>query len=136
MVTDRLWIEMPAVGTGTPDDPVRSKYPVQGKAFLIHQEGKIYVIFRDERARDEGIRHEDCRRLTPDQAPAFEESLPFPLPPHLFPYDHNHNNRSRPVGVGDIVARLTRRAGIAECGGCQRRKRWLNRIVVWGWWRK
>lgn len=134
MVTDRVWIEMPAVGTGTEDDAVRSKYPVQGKAFLMHQEGKVYVIFRDERARDEAIRHEDCRRLTPDQTRAFEESLPFPLPPHLFPRDHD--TRSRPVGVGDIVARLTRRVGIAECGWCQHRKRWLNRIVVWGWWRR
>ena len=45
MVTDRVWIEMPTVGTGTEGDAVRSKYPVPGKAFLMHQEGKVYVIF-------------------------------------------------------------------------------------------
>lgn len=133
-VTDRVWIEMPAVGNGAADDPVRSKYPIQGKAFLMHQGGKVYVIFGDELARQEAAKQADCRRLTPSEARALEESLPVPIPPQLFSY--NQNNKSRPVGLGDLVAWLTRRAGIAECEACQQRKRWLNGIVVWGWWRR
>ena len=135
MATERVWIEMPAIGTGTTDDPVRPKYPVQGKAFLIHQRGKVYVVLGDERARNEALQHADCRLLTPGEGSLFEETLPFPLPPQLFPHD-DHNNQRRPVGVGDLVARLTRRVGIAECSACQQRKRRLNNIIVWGWWRR
>lgn len=133
MVTDRVWIEMQAIGTGAADDPVRPKYPVRGNAFLMHKEGKVYVTFRDEVSQEAVLKEADCRRLTPAEGHTFEESLPVPIPPQLF--SQHPQNRSRPAGLGDVVSWLTRRAGITECAACQQRKRWLNRIVVWGWWR-
>jgi hypothetical protein len=130
-MTDRVWIEMPAIGTGAADDPVRPKYPVRGRAFLMHKEGKVYVTFGDEGSQEDLLREAECGRLTPAEGDAFEESLPFPIPRQLF-YQHRPN-RSRPVGLGDIVSWLARRAGFIECGACQQRKRWLNRIFAWGW---
>jgi len=32
-------------------------------------------------------------------------------------------------GLGDVVARVTKRLGIQECSGCKARRRWLNRKV-------
>jgi hypothetical protein len=127
------WIEMPAVGTGAVDDAIRAKYPVRGKAFLMHREGKVYVAFGDEFAREEAARHWDCRQLTSREARLFEKTLPFPIPPQLF--SNNQNDESGPARLGDLVAWLTRKAGIAECNGCRQRKRWLNRISFWGWGR-
>jgi len=33
-----------------------------------------------------------------------------------------------PVGLGDVVARVTAFVGLHPCDGC-------NRAKVWGWWR-
>jgi hypothetical protein len=133
MITDRVWIEMPAVGSGVSSDPVRPKYAVHGHALLLHREGKVYVVFRDERDHEEMVKQADCRPLTLAEGRAFEESLPFPNLPQLLP--GNLQNGKRNVALGDVVSWLTRRAGITEGSACQQRKRWLNRIVVWGWWR-
>jgi hypothetical protein len=97
----------------------------------MHKEGKVYVTFGDEGSQEDLLREAECGRLTPAEGDAFEESLPFPIPRQLF-YQHRPN-RSRPVGLGDIVSWLARRAGFIECGACQQRKRWLNRIFAWGW---
>ena len=131
---DRAWIEMPAVGTGAADDPVRPKYSVRGSALLMHKDGKVYVMCADARAQEDALTAEDCRRLTPAEGHAFEQSLPVPLPPQLFP--ESYRDGHRPVGLGDVVSWLTRRAGFTECSACRQRRRWLNRIVIWGWWRR
>lgn len=34
------------------------------------------------------------------------------------------------VGAGDVVKRATQAVGIQPCGGCQRRRRALNRRIV------
>ena len=42
------------------------------------------------------------------------------------------------IGLGDIVewlAKLIRIKPWPGCG-CAKRKAWLNRIIVWGWWRR
>jgi hypothetical protein len=133
-MADRVWVEMPAVGTGEAGDPVRAKYPIPGRAFLLHREGKVYVIFGDELAREDALQRTDCRRLMPDEAQAFENDMPFPIPPHLMSVSSTPTTRA--VGLGDVVAWVTRRLGISECAACRQRKRWLNRVPVWGWWRK
>jgi hypothetical protein len=127
----RVWIEVPCVGTGAPDDPRRSLYPIEGNAFIVHQRGQVYVLFREESLLAEVETRPDCHRLTPKEVHTFESTLPFSLPPQIF----NRDNRVGPVGLGDIVALLARSAGVRECGGCKRRKRWLNQFIVWGWWR-
>jgi len=41
----------------------------------------------------------------------------------------------RQVGLGDAVAAVTQAFGVKPCGGCQKRKEWLNKKVP-GLWRK
>jgi hypothetical protein len=123
------WIEMPAVGTGAADDLARSKYRIRGNAFLVHHAGKIYAKLADELEREEIASHGDCRRLSPSEALALERNLPFRVPQHLF----SRADQSRPLRLGDVIAWVMEKLGIAECGGCQQRKTWLNGIVLWGW---
>ena len=42
--------------------------------------------------------------------------------------------RSAPVGLGDVVARVTAFVGLHPCAGCRKRRHWLNRVKVWGPW--
>jgi len=35
-----------------------------------------------------------------------------------------------PIGLGDVVKRVTSRAGVRPCGGCARRAAALNRAIV------
>lgn len=37
------------------------------------------------------------------------------------------------IGVGDLVARLTKTFGIKPCAACEQRRRVLNRLRVDGW---
>jgi len=37
---------------------------------------------------------------------------------------------AEPVGLGDVVKRVTSAAGIPACGGCQRRAEALNRALT------
>ncbi len=39
-----------------------------------------------------------------------------------------------PVGLGDVVARVTAFVGLHPCDGCRKRRHWLNRVKVWGPW--
>jgi hypothetical protein len=36
----------------------------------------------------------------------------------------------QPVGLGDVVKKVTTRMGISPCGGCRKRAEALNRAVV------
>jgi len=39
-----------------------------------------------------------------------------------------------PVGLGDVVARVTAFVGLHPCDDCRKRRHWLNRVKVWGRW--
>ncbi len=99
----------------------------------VRKDGKAYIEFEDENAREEALRQPDCRRLTPTEGRKLEETFPFPI---ASPAPRPSNEKG-PVGLGDIVAWVTDKLGIEECSGRQRRHMWLNRrLTVWGWWRK
>lgn len=38
----------------------------------------------------------------------------------------------RQVGLGDVVAGMTKAVGIQPCGGCKRRQAALNRLLAFG----
>ena len=132
-MADRVWIEMPVVGNGTPDSRVRPKYPVETNATIVHKDGKVYIDFEDENAREEALKQPDCRRLTLAEGHELEENVPFPIASPA----RRHSDEKRPLGLGDVVAWVTSKLGIEKCPGCKRREGWLNRhVVIWGWWRK
>ena len=127
----RQWIQMPAADGATPlGQPTRPKYPVDASALLVYRGSNVYVSFSKDAGDSEVLKQPDVRRLTPDEVRRLEESFPFPLP---VPGVHRHGG---PVRLGDLVSGLTGRLGIAECRGCQRRRTFLNNLVVWGWWRR
>lgn len=37
----------------------------------------------------------------------------------------------RGVLLGDLIAEMTRAVGIPTCGGCEKRRQWLNRVHAW-----
>jgi hypothetical protein len=130
----RQWIEMPVAAGDADGHGARPKYPVEASALLVYRGSKVYVSFSGR--GDHGTtRRPDVRRLTPAEARAFEESFSFPLPSPPPPAP-GARQAGAPLGLGDLVSRLTHRVGIAECGGCRRRRSLLNRLVVWGWWRR
>jgi hypothetical protein len=124
----RHWIEMPVAADDHNLRTARPKYPVDASALLVYRGSKVYISFAGRGDR-RTTRHPDVHRLTPAEARAYEDNFPFPLPtPRAW-------QAEGPVRLGDLVSRVTHRAGITECSGCQRRRSLLNRFVVWGWWR-
>ena len=94
--------------------------------------GKVYIYFEDKNAQEEALKQPDCRRLTSAEGRELEETFPFPIASP----GQQHVDENQPVGLGDAVAWLASRLGIEECEPCRKRKRWLNKVVVWGWWRR
>jgi len=130
-MSTRQWFEMPIAGRDL-EDRIRPKYPVENTALLVYQRDKVYVSFQDPTAQASLTKYSDVRPLAPADGRAFEEALPYLLPP---PDSRNAGLRDRPVGLGDLVASITSRLRVRECHGCRQRKRWMNKVVIWGWWR-
>lgn len=123
----RTWVEMPVVekpeATG-----VRPKYPLDVGALIIYRGPKAYLAFEDEAARASVMEHADVRLLPPAEGFEFEQNA------GIGPFE-TRQERRRVTRLGDLVHRLAKRAGIAECADCRRRRRRLNKVIVWGWWR-
>jgi hypothetical protein len=67
-----------------------------------------------------------------DPARAAEDSTSDPDTPTAQPAHRVRLPRffvTEPVGLGDVVKRLTSAAGVPPCGGCQERAAQLNRWV-------
>ncbi len=130
------WIEMPVIGNATPDDPVRPKHPVATNAFLVYRGSKVYVAFESQSAKAEALQQPDVRPLTDYEGLEFEASLPYPIPSSPFWHGDEGANKNQPLRLGDVISWLTHKIGIQECAGCQKRRHWLNKLVIWGWWRR
>ncbi|MFF9480632.1 hypothetical protein [Streptomyces sp. NPDC014733] len=89
--------------------------------------------------RQQLLAHPDVRELSPSERERIQPVPGLPLTweglEGQIPEAGARRSRRHPVGLGDAIAALTRRARIQECGSCARRRRGLNRITVWGWWR-
>lgn|SRR5215207_8300026 len=126
------WLQMPAISDGEGPIAVRPKYSVDADALLIYRGSNVYMMVQDDRARAGLTSYPDVRVLTALESHGFEESLPFPVA------TRTAGMRTGTAGVqlGDLVHRVTRRLGIQHCAGCRKRRTALNRVVVWGWWRR
>ena len=38
-------------------------------------------------------------------------------------------SKQKPKGLGDVIANVTKKVGIKQCGGCKRRQATLNKLV-------
>jgi hypothetical protein len=134
-MVQRDWFEMPAVGGDSLEDAARPKYPVVGNALLVYRGDKVYIAVENNSVPTEMMKQPETRHLNSKEALQLEESLSFPLPVD-FPSQQIPMNHVGKFGLGDLVAWFTHKLGITECAGCQKRHKWLNRVTIWGWWRK
>ena len=125
----RTWVEMPVVQAAGGGHPDRPKYSPQITSLLVYRGSKVYVGLPNARAARDVVKNSDVRLLTDTEAHAFEQSLPFPPSPGGFA---RGAAEGWPVGLGDLVAWVAHRLGIAECSGCRKRRALLNRVVIWG----
>ncbi|SEC96199.1 hypothetical protein SAMN05216532_2942 [Streptomyces sp. 2231.1] len=129
------WLEMPLRSSGAQPSP-RAKYDV-GNAVVMLGETTAYVALADPKAANELLQHPDVQRLTANDLKTIESGGPLSweaLERQAESLNHRGVGRG-PVGLGDLISSLTRKARVRECSGCARRRRGLNRITVWGWWR-
>ncbi|MFE2477062.1 hypothetical protein [Streptomyces sp. NPDC001194] len=133
------WLQIPTL---PPEDGIGSpspKYEV-GSAVVVYGEGSAYVALADEALAAALLAHGDVQLLTAERRGRIQPVPGLPmtweqLEAQVSALGAGRHPSHRSVGLGDVVASITRRVRIPECGGCARRRRGLNRITVWGWWR-
>ncbi len=124
----RTWIEVPTV-VESPTSAGRPKYPIVGSPFVVYKGTKAYAMVTDNSTQQPLLHYPDVRLLDPVEVNEFESTLRVPLPQP----DGREPGRQ---GLGEVIHWFTKMLGINECGSCQKRRRSLNRVIVWGWWRK
>jgi hypothetical protein len=102
------------------------KYSVDSNALVVYRDDSAYVRFANAASSRPVAQHNDVRVLDEYEARQFEASLPFLAPTP-------DEEARRVLRLGDALSSLTKLFRMNECGGCQRRKSRLNRIVLWRW---
>jgi hypothetical protein len=133
MFTNSSWITMPLVGGGTAAED-RPSHPIGGNAVLVYRGEHVFVAV-DEAAVADLERYPDVRRLSRAESAELEATLPGGGLPatraNQSRVDGRRAERGGRLGLGDLVAWITRRLGVPECAGCSKRRRRLNRIALW-----
>ncbi|MEW2417848.1 hypothetical protein AB0953_29610 [Streptomyces sp. NPDC046866] len=133
------WLQVPTLppesGSGTPSP----KYEV-GSAVVVYGEGSAYVGLADEALASVLLAQEDVHLLTAERRSQIQPVPGLPmtweqLEDQVSALGAGHHLHRRSIGLGDLIAAITRQVRISECGSCARRRHGLNRIRVWGWWR-
>ncbi|MEV5885273.1 hypothetical protein AB0L74_21505 [Streptomyces sp. NPDC052020] len=132
------WLAVPVVQRAESDRPPVLKYEAP-EGVVVRDRGTAYVGTIDEEAAQRLLAHPDVEILSAEEKRRVElvPGMPVPwesLERQILSLGTDHWRRGV-IGLGDVVSALTRRARIPECGGCARRRKGLNRITVWGWWR-
>lgn len=127
------WIQIPITGDEVLEDRSNLKYAVNKNATIIYHGQHAYVSFMDEADSVEFMQRPGIHLLTPSEVHELDRNLPFPFLSMTSKHSNGsaQNEEVNVVGLGDLVARFTRKLGIQECDGCRKRKRWLNRVTVW-----
>lgn len=128
MSEHRVWVQIPALDSQSA--ATRTKYPIDANALIIYRGDSAYVRFVNAASSEPIARYGDVRVLDDHEVRKFEESLPFLTSARD---EEAHEEAHKALRLGDAISSLTKRLGIRECGGCQRRRSRLNRIVLWRW---
>lgn len=131
MSNAQMWFEMPAAGGHSPDEPPRPPFECEGEATYVYRGALVYARFADPRDEIEAEKVPGSRRLADEELHELAADMPFPYLDWLSSGPGGGHQDPGYVGVGDVVSWLLRKAGFSECGGCRKRKGWLNRIPVW-----
>ncbi|MCP2163922.1 hypothetical protein [Goodfellowiella coeruleoviolacea] len=133
------WLEVPVTPPSAGRASTAIKYDV-GNAVVVHGDNRAYVGLADRRAVRRLLARPDVRKLSDVDLATVQPVPGLPVSwsdlAAQVPGLGRPHARFRVLGLGDAIAVLTRRARIPECGACARRRKALNRITVWGWWRR
>ncbi|GAA2603442.1 hypothetical protein [Streptomyces tubercidicus] len=131
-----IWLEVP-VEPAASRGSVRPKYSV-GRAVVVLDNESAYVGLLERTAAAALLAHEDVRELSRGDMERIRPEIPLSWETLEQQVLQLSDPRPRPhaLGLGDAIAALTRRARIRECGSCAQRRKGLNRIIIWGWWRR
>ncbi len=135
---DLKWIEMPVAANDEGSHQDRPKYPIETSALLLYRGEMVYVPTRDKAIQGKALRHPDVRLLSKDEVRDMEATLKFPISlidDAAFAAQKDLLSRHTQVRLGDLVAWSTHKFRLNECHACRMRRTWLNRVVIWGWWR-
>jgi len=124
MSEHRMWVKMPALASESA--ATRTKYSIDANALILYRGENAYVGFADAASSERVAQYSDVRVLDEYETRQFEGSLPFLAPAR-------DDEPPEVLRLGDAISSLTKRFRIEECGGCQRRRSRLNRIVLWRW---
>lgn len=132
------WLTVPVEQQAGRNTLPSLKYDVPN-AIIVRDSEMAYVGIIDGEAAERLLTYPDVVILSEKEKKLIEivpgipvswESLESQVP--ALGADHQQKSA---VGLGDVISAFTRRARIPECGSCGRRRKGLNRITVWGWWR-
>lgn len=125
------WFEMPVAGSNSPDEPPCPPFECEGEATFVYRDYLVYAKFADPRDEQEAEKVPRSRRLTAEEVRALDADMPFPYLAWMSEQAHSTAPAPSYFGIGDAVSWLLHKLGFSECGGCRKRKSWLNRIPLW-----
>lgn len=126
------WASMPLVDD---NDSAISSYRARPKyhtdtGIVIHEGDNAYFPVSSNLDNQELLEQPDVHMLTDIEVKELEERLAYPLPSIGNEKSAYIGNKAKRVGLGDLIAMGLHKLGIAECTGCRKRRRWLNKIPV------
>ncbi|MFH9400590.1 hypothetical protein [Streptomyces sp. NPDC017638] len=132
------WLAMPVEHQAAKTALPALKYDVPN-AVVVRDSRLAYVGITDGDVAEQLLAHADVKILSSEEKSLIELVPGVPVPweslERQMPELGTGHRRKGAVGLGDLVSALTRRASIPECRSCARRRKGLNRIIIWGWWR-
>lgn len=132
------WLTMPVKKQVGRNALPALKYDVPDAVIVRHSD-TAYVGIADGEVAERLLANPDVEILKQEEKDLVELVPGMPVAweslERQIPSRHADHRRKSAVGLGDVISVLTRRAHIPECGSCVRRRKGLNRITVWGWWR-
>ena len=132
MTRAMTWLEFPIAERTSSSDRLRPKYAINGNSVVMYSQDKAYVGLADPQLAADLVTHPGVRQLTSSDLDQLERRIPLKisdLERSISAYHREDGNGT--VRLGDAIAWLTKRARIPECASCGRRRRALNRIVIW-----
>jgi hypothetical protein len=132
-----LWLEMPAIASADNTQTVHPKYPLSASAVVVYRGGRAYVGLSGRHMAKKLLSQPDVRLLTegergeiPSYGPGATVEILENSVRRLSRVNGRAVRAARRVGLGDVIAAVTRQFGVPECSGCAHRRAALNRITV------
>jgi hypothetical protein len=123
------WFEIPTASSL--DESQSPPFDCAGHAIFIYHDYSVYAKFADARDRQRAEEISGTRRLTEMEVRKLNTELAYPYLDWTTSPVVNSDKEVGYFGLGDAVSWLMGKLGFTDCGECQARRTWLNRIPLW-----